>query len=271
MKLGKKVLVTDIDGTLVTSKKVVTDRVRSAIVKFQEMGGILILASGRPTCGMKHIVDDLELMKRGGYVMSYNGSMVTNAATNEVIFEKTMSSKVLSDAVKIAKEFGISLLTYDGDTIIAEDDSDKYFQLEMKINRLGLKLVDDMVKYVDFDIPRIMGTGEPEVLKKLEIALKEKIEGYSISRSEPFFVEISPPGITKGDVLPAVLERLGRTVDDAMAVGDGYNDVTMLKTASIGVAMANAHDGVQDSADFVTLSNEQDGLAVAMEKFIFVD
>lgn len=271
MKLAKKVLVTDIDGTLVTSKKIVTDRVKKTIREFQNNGGIVVIASGRQIFGMMDVVNQLELNKNGGYIMSSNGSLVTNAVTNEVLFERKMSSEIMGKFREIARKYGISILTYEGNTIITEDSSDYYFQIERSANKLGLKIVDDIVKYVDFDIYKIMATGEPEVLKKLEVELKEKIRGYNIFRSEPFFLEINPLGISKGEVLPEILLRLGCTVDDVMAIGDGYNDITMLQVASLGVAMANANDEVIDCANAVTLSNDEDGLAIAMEKYIFID
>ena len=270
MELKNKILVCDIDGTLVDSEKKIPPRAKELITKFQKNGGIFILASGRPPRGMINYANELELAKYNGYMMSYNGSQVTNMKTGEIIYKKCLDYNKIPDIIRIAKEYGVNMLTYEGDTIITEDDSNKYLQLEKKINNLDLKLVDSITDYVKFDVPKCLGTAEGEALEPLEAAFNEQLTNVSIFRSEPFFLEVNPLGIDKGNILKMVVEEiLGCTKNNVVACGDGFNDITMLEYAGIGIAMDNGSIAVKEDADYVTASNDEDGLALAIEKFIF--
>lgn len=91
----------------------------------------------------------------------------------------------------------------------------------------------------------------------------------SVYRSEPYFLELVPPGIDKARSLAVLLERLGLTREEMVAMGDGYNDLSMIRFAGMGVAMANAQEPVRKAADYITLSNDEDGVAVAVERLFF--
>lgn len=91
-----------------------------------------------------------------------------------------------------------------------------------------------------------------------------------VFRSEPYFLELVPKGIDKARSLSVLLEKLGMTKDEMIAVGDGFNDLSMIQYAGLGVAMANAQKVVKENADFITLSNEEDGVAHVVEKFILI-
>ena len=93
----------------------------------------------------------------------------------------------------------------------------------------------------------------------------------SVYRSEPYFLELVPMGIDKARSLAVLLEKLGMTREEMVAVGDGYNDLSMIQYAGMGVAMANAQEPVRKAADYVTLSNEEDGVAAVVEKFFLND
>lgn len=269
MQLKKKVLAVDIDGTLVTPDKKITPRTKEALLRFQQAGGILVLASGRPPCGMRVFAEELELSKYGGFMLSYNGAKITEMATGKIVTERFLDLDKLPDIIRIAGLFGVAPLTYEGDTALTEDPSDPYLQLEVSINQLRLKVVDSLVDYIDFPIPKCLCTGNPAVLEQLEAAMNAELNGVNIFRSESFFLEVNPPGIGKGEMLSAFLADRSLTAADLMAVGDGYNDLSMLQYASAGVAMGNAKDVVKAAADYITESNEADGLAKAVDKFLF--
>lgn len=268
MQLKKKVLAVDIDGTLVTRDKKITNRTLAAIDQFRQAGGLLILASGRPPCGMKPFVEQLNMQDHGGYVLAYNGSRVTDAQSGKILFERFLDKNQLPKILELANQFGIHPMTYQGDTVIVEDASDRYLQLEVAINRLQLKVVADLAAFVQFPIPKCLCTGEPTVLEQLMPVLQAELTGVSVFRSESFFLEVNPQGIGKGEVLEKLLGQLGFTAKDLVAVGDGYNDVTMLQYASLGVAMGNAREPVKAAANFVTDTNDADGLAKVIENLL---
>ena len=112
--------------------------------------------------------------------------------------------------------------------------------------------------------------GNPEKLALLEREIAEHLKGVmSVYRSEPFFLELLPLGIDKADCLDAFLKQIGYSQEDLMACGDGYNDLSMIRYAGMGVAMKNAQKEVLEAADYVTLSNDEDGVAAAVEQLFF--
>ena len=110
-------------------------------------------------------------------------------------------------------------------------------------------------------MPKYLITGEPDYITETEKLFKNELSGVSVFRSEPFFLEITPLMVDKGTALMWLADRLG------MACGDGYNDITMISEAGIGVAMENAQEPAKNAADFVTLSNDDNGVAAAIKKF----
>ena len=132
-----------------------------------------------------------------------------------------------------------------------------------------MKQVGHFKDYVDFPVNKCLMTGEPEHMAELEKELKEKYAGkLNIFRSEPFFLEIMPKGIDKAKVLRNFLPYLGITREEVICCGDGYNDKTMIEFAGLGVAMANARDEVKEVADYITASNDEDGIVKVVKKFI---
>ena len=133
---------------------------------------------------------------------------------------------------------------------------------------MPVKLYDDFVGQVEHPINKCLIVGDPQRLIPLEQQLAARYAGrLSVYRSAAFFLECVPPGIDKAASLQLLIERLGLSREELMAVGDGYNDLSMIRFAGLGVAMANAAREVQDAADYITYSNQEDGVAHVVEKF----
>lgn len=265
-----KLIVLDIDGTLTNSKKEITPATKEALIKVQEQGIYVAIASGRPTPGTKKVAEELELGRFGNYVLSFNGGRVLNYKTKEVVLDKTISAKMAGVLCEEAIKHDVGILTYDIECALAGTRVDKYMELEARINSIEMKQVGHFKDYVDFPVNKCLMTGEPERLVELEKELKEKYAGkLNIFRSEPFFLELMPKGIDKASVLKNFLPFLGITRDEVICCGDGYNDKTMIEFAGLGVAMANARDEVLAVADYVTASNDEDGIVQVIEKYIW--
>ena len=135
---------------------------------------------------------------------------------------------------------------------------------------MGTKKVDSFLETVDFQVAKCLIVGDSSRLVLLEQEMKAKLqETNEIYRSEPYFLEVLPKGIDKAQTLAVLLDKLGLTKEEVIACGDGFNDLSMVKFAGLGVAMANAQDIVKENADYITLSNDEDGIAHVIEKFIF--
>ena len=263
-----RAIALDLDGTLTNHDKVVTPRTRQALLKAQELGTVIILASGRPTYGIVPVAECLELEKRGGYILSYNGGNIVNAKTGEKLFSQFLPDAVIPILYKYAKEKNHALLGYAGNEIITEMPDDQYVKEESRINKMNIRKVDNLLDALEPHPTKLLMTGDPTDMLKAEEKLVEILgEKMDIFRSAPFFLELVPKGIDKAQSLLRLLAKINLTPADLMAFGDGYNDLSMLKLAGVGVAMANAAPEVRADADYVTLSNEEDGVAEALLHF----
>ncbi len=263
-----RAIALDLDGTLTNHEKVVTPKTREALLKAAAKGAVIILASGRPTYGIEPVAECLELNQRGGYILSYNGGNIVNAKTGEKLFSQFLPDEVIPELYAYAKEHGHALLGYAGNEIITEMPDDQYVKEESRINKMNIRKVDNLFESLEPHPTKLLMTGDPTLMLKAEEELVEKLgDRMDIFRSAPFFLELVPKGIDKAKSLTRLLTKINLTPADLIAFGDGYNDLSMLKLAGMGVAMENAAPEVRAEADYVTLSNEEDGVAAALTHF----
>ena len=268
-----KILVLDVDGTLLNNDRIITARIRVALVKVQQMGVRVVLASGRPAFGVLPLAKELELDKNDGYVLSYNGGQIIRVQTGEVVFEKYINPKMLPYLEKKAKKNNFSIFTYDSDTIYTNDITNEHIIQEAELNLMKIKEVDSFSDAVTFSPHKCMLVSDDEpALISLEGHWKRRLAGeLDVFRSEQFFLEVVPPFIDKANTLSLLLEKLGVKTEEMVAIGDGVCDVAMIQLAGLGIAMGNAQDSVKACADFVTLSNDEDGVALAVENAFLAD
>lgn len=263
-----QMLVLDIDGTLTTSDKTISPATLDALLKLQQKGIYVVLASGRPTAGVLPYAKELRLQEFGNYILSFNGARILNLKSNEIIYDKTLPESVIPLLYEEAVSSHTGLISYEGDGVIAATPIDHYMEYEARINRIPIKEVPDFPSYITFPVNKCLMTGEPEHLISVEKRLKERFHGLlNIYRSEPYFLEIMPQNIDKAASLHRLLNSLGLTQEQMICCGDGFNDLSMIEFAGLGVAMANAQDIVKESADFITSSNNEDGIVSVIEKF----
>ena len=264
-----EIIVLDLDGTLTNRDKVITPKTKKALMEIQERGKKIVLASGRPTDGVMPLARELRLEKYGSYILSFNGGMITNCRTGEVVFSRLLPVEANAKIIGLAEEERVTILTYDGHTLITNDAESPYSKLENKINSMEVRQIDDLKSYVTYPVPKFLMMDDGDYLAMVEPRVKAAMgKNFSIYRSEPFFLEILPRGIDKAQSLARLLEILGLDKERMIACGDGYNDLTMIKFAGLGVAMENAVLPVRKAADYITMSNNDDGIAHVVEKFM---
>lgn len=264
-----RILVLDIDGTLTNSQKQISPTTQAGLLNIMERGHKIILASGRPTPGMRRYEEELELEKYGGYLLSFNGAHIVECRSGEIVYQRNLPLALLPGFYGFAKRNGCGLVTYLGDEVISAFAPDEYIELEARINAMPIRRVKDFLKFVDFDINKCLMTAEPEKAAVLEKELRQKYGSVaSIYRSEPFFIEIMPKNVDKASSLDKLLETIGIIRENAICCGDGFNDVSMIKYAGIGVAMGNAQPEVKEAADYITATNDEDGLIQVIDRFI---
>ncbi len=270
--MSEKVLVLDIDGTLTNSEKEISAATKQGLRNIMERGHKVILASGRPTPGMRRYEKELELQKYGGYLLSFNGGRIVECSTGEIIYQQILPQGIVPELYEFAKENSCGLLSYESDCIISAFEPDEYTELESRINGLEVKVVPNFKEYVTFDVNKCLLTAPVDRAPALEKELQQKYQGrLSIYRSEPFFIEIMPLNVDKAASLDRMLEAIGLTKDDAISCGDGFNDISMIQYAGVGVAGGNAQPAVKEAADYITATNDEDGLVEVIDKFILTD
>lgn len=265
-----QILVLDLDGTLTNSKKEITAPTLEALIQIQKNGKKVVLASGRPINGVAPLAEKLKLHEYGGYTLSFNGARITNCTTGELIYNKTLPLDITQDVYDIARSFdGLDIVTYDDDTILSGIKPNYYDGLESKINSMEIQFVDNFVESITTPVNKFLITGDSEIVLKAEETLKGKFHGYlNIYKSEPYFLEVMPQNIDKAYSLQKLLSSLGLTADEMICCGDGFNDLSMIQYAGLGVAMENAQDLIKVHADFITKSNDEDGVLHVIEKFM---
>ncbi len=268
-----KILVLDIDGTLLNSERQVTKRTVAALRKVQQAGVQIVLASGRPFHGILPIARQLDMPSHGGYIIPCNGSQIINATDGKAIFEKNLPPDLLPYITRKAEQYGFDTMTYGADAVFASNPQNEHAAEEACINGMQLKRAAELPGEFAEILPKMVLIGdEPEAIDELEQRWQKKLSGIAdVLRSEDFYLEVVPPGVNKANTLGVLLDMLGIQTAEVVAIGDGVSDVGMIQQAAIGIAMGNARDSVKRCADRVTFTNDQDGVAAAVENIFLSD
>ncbi len=267
--MAYEILVLDIDGTLTNSRKKVSKKTLNAIFKIQERGHKVVLASGRPTPGVLPLANKLRLSEYNGYILSFNGARIINCKTNEIIYEKILPRNIIPELYAEARKNSVGIITYEDNCIITDMETDEFMEREARINEMSIKKIHNFSTYINFDVNKCLITGPGSKLEKVEVIMNEKFGNQiKIYRSEPFFLELMPQNIDKAYSLGKLLDFLGLSREQMISCGDGYNDLSMIQYSGMGVAMANAQEIVKNAADYITLSNDEDGVAHVIKEFM---
>ena len=265
-----KLLVLDVDGTLLNDEGQISKRTFAAITKAQQMGTVVALASGRPAHGLTPIAEKLNLKQYGGYIMAYNGAKIIEAKTGKIVFERTIEKEAFPFLEKESQKHEVAMFTYTDSEILTNSMDNPYIIREAKINNMPLRESIPLHKAIDFNpYKTILVNDDKKEIKELEAEFKSKLDGVmNVFRTEPYFLEIVPELIDMANTLAVLLEMLNIDAKKALVIGNGVADYSMIQMAGFGVAMGNATDSVKRCADVVTLSNNNDGVALIIEEHI---
>lgn len=265
-------LALDLDGTLLDSQKRLSPRNLDALLRAQEMGTTIVLASGRHPYSMARFADRLHLKEHGGYVLAFNGGQLIDYATGEVLFHRELPPHLLPRLIEWAHRYDLPIMSFRGNVIITEQPSNHFIVENAANNRMPIEGVTNFIEALnDLYTPptKMLLPGDPELLPEVEAAMKADLgDEMAIYRSAPHYLELVPPGIDKGATLERLLYITRNAREELIACGDQDNDVSMIRLAGIGVAMANAVEEAKAAADYITLSNDEDGIAHVVERFI---
>ncbi|MEA5260411.1 Cof-type HAD-IIB family hydrolase [Arcicella aquatica] len=262
-----KMLVLDMDDTLLSDEHLISDKNKEMILKAQEKGVYVVLASGRPTPAMTTYAKDLSLDTYGSYILSYNGGVITDMANNEILFEQSISTEHIHELYDFSVENNVHILAYHDGAIITESASE-YIDLEARLTGMPLRKVANFKEAITAPSVKCLMLEEPEYLASVGAKLKAQINHKSITTSKPFFLEIMQKGIDKAASLARLAERLNIHADEIIAVGNANNDLSMIEYAGLGVWVDNVTPEIRHKADVIVASNNDNGVAEVIERFI---
>jgi len=264
-----KLIALDMDGTLLTTDKKVSERTEAAIKAAEAKGVKIVLASGRPLLGLNRYLEELDLLKGEDYVLSFNGGLVQNTKTGEIVSKVSLKGSDLKYIYEISKNLNINIHAFSAKDGLITPKNSKYTEYEAEINGIDINIKDFNEIEDEEDIIKVMMIDPQEILDPaIEKLPSEIYEKYSVFKSSPFFLEFTHKEVDKGLGLKKLGEFLGIKKEEIIACGDAGNDLSMVKYAGLGVAMDNAVPEVKEAANYITASNDEDGIAKVIEKFI---
>ena len=243
-----KLIAVDVDGTLTNSRKEITPRTRYALLEAQKQGKRVVIASGRQPMGVYPIARDLMLDRYNGYILSYNGGKIISCATDETVATKLFPREYLADIVSVLNDYNVTINTFDDKKIFSNSKVNDYTYIEQEVTHAEMIVCADFVAEVKFPFNKLLLAGEPLELDACQELLRN--------------------GVSKGSMLPVLLDKLGVSREELIAFGDNYNDMTMIGYAGMGVAMGNAEPEVKKIANYVCETNDEDGVAKTIEQMI---
>lgn len=270
-----KLLVLDVDGTLLNSNREMSERTIKTLKKVQQNGVRIALATGRPTYGVLPYAKAIDLDFNDGYIISYNGAKVLEASTGKILFERTIDPKMVPYLEKQAERGGCVLAFYENDEVVATDTSNHHIVDEAQMNNMALRQVDSISDAMEglkddtklWPTEVILVNDDEQMLTGLEEYLQRHLNGVMDTiHSNPYYLEIVGYQVGKSHAMSALVQKLGISMKEVLAFGDGRADINMLQMAGTGIAMGNAPEEVKRCADYITLSNDEDGAAIAIER-----
>lgn len=263
-----KMIVLDMDDTLLTSNNEVSEKTAEYLKSIQEEGYHVVLASGRPTEGMLPAARELDLSHHESYIITYNGSKTINMMDEKEEVSQDISKEAFDEIVDYCRDKGFFVLTYK-DGYIIYDDEHEYMNIESELTGLPMKEVEDIKEFIQDGVPKAMGVDYEENITKARKELDGSFnDDVGATTSKPIFLEFMAKGVSKGNAVKALCDKLDISLEEVIAFGDSLNDSTLFEVAGHAVAMGNASDELKDMADEVTLDNDSDGIVHALKKLL---
>jgi Cof subfamily protein (haloacid dehalogenase superfamily) len=259
-----RLLLSDVDGTLVDKTKELTPRTIAAVHDLHEAGIHFAVTSGRPPRGMSMLVEPLALSTP---IAAFNGGLVVEPDL-DVIEERVVRRDLVEPTVELMESFELSVWVYRGADWLVRDPDGPHVDREAHTVRFEPTVVESF-EGVD-GVAKIVGVSDdyPTVAAAAD-AVREKLgDGVSASRSQPYYLDVTHPDANKGYVVRFLSERYGIAPAEIATIGDGPNDVLMFARSGLSIATGNADPVVQRAATHVTATNDEDGFADAVERFI---
>jgi Cof subfamily protein (haloacid dehalogenase superfamily) len=258
-------VVSDVDGTLVTTDKRLTDATRAAVRRLGESGIAFTIVSSRPPFGLRMLVEPLGLTRPFG---AYNGGALVGPGL-DLIEQHLIPPAAARRAVDFLQAKGVDVWLFSGSAWLVRNPEGAYVDHEVRTIHTPPTVVERFDDHLGTAAKIVGVSADFDRLAACEPALKAALgDAASVSRSQRYYLDVTPPGVDKGTFVDALSRRLGIPPDEIVTIGDMENDVAMFRRSGVSIAMGNASPEVQRLASAVTLSNDEDGFAAAVERLI---
>lgn len=258
-------MIADIDGTLVTKEKLVTPKSVRAVDRLHDAGIIFGVTTGRPPAGVRMLIESLPHLR---FIAGFNGAVVVNRELS-VFKENLLAAGIAEEVVQTILEHGMDAWLYTDKDWFIRDREAYRVDREEKTVQFTAKVT------ASFDglfarVAKIVGVSDKyEAVARCEKNVQERFgSSVSAARSQPYYLDVTHPNANKGEVVLMASEFFRIPPQEIATIGDMANDVTMFKKSGLSIAMGNASPEVQRAATCVTASNEEEGLAMAVDEFI---
>ena len=260
-----QLLLTDVDGTLVTQDKVLTDRAIAAVAKLRQAGILFAVTSGRPPRGMSMLIEPLELSTP---IAAFNGGLFAHPDMS-VIEQQVVPDDVAPAVVEVLAAHGMSVWVYRGADWFVLDPKGPHVDREAWTVGFSPTPVDSFIPVSD-GVAKVVGVSDDHdaVAKAVDAARERFGDHVSASRSQPYYADVTHPHANKGGVVRYLAQTYNIPPEQIATMGDMPNDVLMFAHSGLSIAMGNASHEVQRAARRVTTSNQEEGFTNAVERFI---
>lgn len=262
-----KLIALDMDGTLLNSKKEITPLTAQAIARASKAGVVVTVSTGRPIQGVEMYSKDIDMNVP---VITYNGAMVVNGKTKEILYKQELERGDAGKILDFALKLGITACIWSGNQLYGTKLDWRIHEYK-KLSGVEPQLMESKEKLLDQGITKILWyDGRDKVQNYIKMMDSETFSSVSYCTSNPEFLEFFNRKVSKAIAMGRIGEMLGIQREEMIAVGDAANDLPMLEYAGLGVAMGNAAQDIKERVQYVTASNDDDGIAEVIRKFIGV-
>jgi Cof subfamily protein (haloacid dehalogenase superfamily) len=257
-----QLVVSDVDGTLVTHDKRLTDGARSAVRKLTNAGIGFTIVSSRPTVGMRFLLEPLEITLPIG---SFNGSSIVGPHLNP-IEQHLVPAATARRSLDLLDGFGVDIWLFTNDAWLTRNGDGEYVGHEQRAIRADPTVVSDFAPYLSRVCKIVGASSDAGLLQRCEVAMRQAVGAQATAvRSQIYYLDVTPPGHDKGTFVEAIARRLGISTSAVATIGDMENDLAMFRVSGMSIAMGNAAADIKRQATHETRSNEDEGFSGAVD------
>ncbi|HEY2767678.1 MAG TPA: Cof-type HAD-IIB family hydrolase [Solirubrobacteraceae bacterium] len=260
-----RLVLADVDGTLVTQEKLLTDRAIAAVRALGEAGVVFAVTSGRPPRGMSMLIEPLDLQTP---IAAFNGGLIVDRDLRSLEHHSILDPLV-PEVIELLESFALDVWIYRGADWLVRDRNGAHVAHETRTVQFEPTVLESFAG-VEEDVVKLVGVSDDlDAVERASDAARERFGDHvSAARSQPYYLDVTHPDANKGAVFGWLARRYDVPPEQIATIGDMPNDVLMFARSGLSIAMGNADREVQRAARRVTTSNEEDGFAIAVERWI---